>query len=83
MTLYDSDHYITGLPYKFAARTAARLDGIQALKRGGGEMRDGKNKIMIAVHEQQIGEQLRVETATADVMRAALLCKRAFFAGKA
>lgn len=43
MTVYDSDHCITGLPYKFTACAAARLDGIQARKAK--KMRDGKNKI--------------------------------------
>lgn len=82
MTVYDSDHYITGLAYKFTACTAAGLDGIHAQK--GEKMRDGKNKIMIALHEGQISEQqLLLETMTADVMCTALLCKCAFFTGNA
>lgn len=32
MTVYDGDHYVTGLPYKFTDCVTVGLDGIQARK---------------------------------------------------
>lgn len=84
MTVHDSDHYITGLAYKFTECIAAGLDGIQARK---GERWEMVNKkiIIIALHEGRISEQqqLPLEPMTADVMRNALLCKPASLRGTA